>query len=174
MSGFEGRQGRIQDFKLGGAHLKNCAERREARKFWGYFVWKITIFRQNIIFFFILGGARAGYAPPMDSPLGMGPGALLRPGDYSAVKTDLSPLTFWVRFPLRRGVLDTTLCDKVCQRLAAGRWFSAGIPVSSTNKTVRHDITEILLNVALNTINQPTKPYVTIKLYTLQWFVILF
>ena len=29
-------QGRIQDFKLGGGvHLKNCAERREARQFWG-------------------------------------------------------------------------------------------------------------------------------------------
>ena len=33
-----------------------------------------------------------------------------------------------------------------------GRWFSLGTPVSSTNKTNRHDITEILLKVALNTI----------------------
>ena len=31
-------------------------------------------------------------------------------------------------------------------------WFSLGTPVSSTNKTDRHDITEILLKVALNTI----------------------
>ena len=31
------------------------------------------------------------------------------------------------------------------------RWFSLGTPVSSTNKTHRHDITEILLKVALNT-----------------------
>ena len=54
-------------------------------------------------------------------------------------------------------VLDTTLCDKVCQRLAAGRWFSPGNLVSSTNKSDRHDITDILLKVALNTINQ-TKP----------------
>ena len=38
----------------------------------------------------------------------------------------------------------TTLCDKFCQ------WFSPGTPLSSTNKT---DITEILLKVALNTIN---------------------
>jgi hypothetical protein len=30
--------------------------------------------------------------------------------------------------------------------------FSLGTPVSSTNKTDRHDITEILLKVALNTI----------------------
>ena len=33
-------------------------------KFLGYFVWKITILRQKIIFFPILGGARAGCAPP--------------------------------------------------------------------------------------------------------------
>ena len=41
-------------------------------------------------------------------------------------------------------------CDKVCQWLATGWWFS---PVSSTIKTDRHDITEILLKVAINTIN---------------------
>jgi hypothetical protein len=39
-----------------------------------------------------------------------------------------------------------------CQRLAKSRWFSPGTPVSSTNKTDRHDITETLLKVALNTI----------------------
>jgi len=55
-----------------------------------------------------------------------------------------------------RGVLDTTLCDKVYQWLATGRWFPPGTPVTSTNKTDRHDITEILLKMALNTINQPT------------------
>ena len=33
-------------------------------------------------------------------------------------------------------------------------WFSPGTPVSSTNKTHCHDITEILLKVALSTINQ--------------------
>ena len=49
-------------------------------------------------------------------------------------------------------VLDTTLYDKVCQWLAAGRWFSSGTPLSSTNKTDYHDITDILLKVALNTI----------------------
>jgi hypothetical protein len=35
-----------------------------------------------------------------------------------------------------------------------GQWFSPGSPVSSTNKTDRHDITEILLRVALNIIKQ--------------------
>ena len=29
---------------------------------------------------------------------------------------------------------DATLCDKVCQWLATGWWFSLGILVSSTNK----------------------------------------
>jgi hypothetical protein len=35
--------------------------------------------------------------------------------------------------------------------LAHGRWFSLGTPASSTTKTGRHDIAEILLKVALNT-----------------------
>jgi hypothetical protein len=34
----------------------------------------------------------------------------------------------------------------------AGRWFSPGIPVSGTNKTDRHDITEILLKEELASI----------------------
>jgi hypothetical protein len=42
--------------------------------------------------------------------------------------------------------------DKVYQLLAHGRWFYPGIPASSTTKTGRHDIAEILLKVALNTI----------------------
>jgi hypothetical protein len=42
------------------------------------------------------------------------------------------------------------LCDKVCQWLAIGQWFFSG---TSTYKTDRHDITEILLKVALSTIN---------------------
>ena len=46
--------------------------------------------------------------------------------------------------------------------LVHGRWFSPDTPSSSTTKTGRHDIAEILLKVALNTINQiksnqPTK-----------------
>jgi len=41
----------------------------------------------------------------------------------------------------------------VMQWLATGRWFFPGTPVSSTNKTDSHDITEILLKVALYIIN---------------------
>ena len=47
-----------------------------------------------------------------------------------------------------------------------GWWFSPGTSVSSTNKTDCHDIAEILLKVALNTIkptNQPNYPLVKIK-----------
>jgi len=40
----------------------------------------------------------------------------------------------------------------------AGRWFSVGTPVSFTNKTDRHNITEILLKVALNTITLTLNP----------------
>ena len=68
-----------------------------------------------------------------------------------------SPLTLWVRTLLRWGVLDITLCDKVCLWLAAGQWFSLGTPLSPNNKTDLHNITEILLKVALNTMN-PSPP----------------
>jgi hypothetical protein len=44
--------------------------------------------------------------------------------------------------------------DKAYQLLAHGRWVS---PASSTTKTGRHDIAEILLKVALNTKNQIIK-----------------
>ena len=52
-----------------------------------------------------------------------------------------------------RSVHDTVLCDKVCQWLSTGQWFSPDIPVSSTNKTDCYDFTEILLKVVLNTIS---------------------
>ena len=39
--------------------------------------------------------------------------------------------------------------DKAYQLLVHGRWFSPGTPGSSTTKTSRHDIAEILLKVAL-------------------------
>jgi hypothetical protein len=63
------------------------------------------------------------------------------------------------------------LCDKVCQWLATGRWFFPGTLVSSINKTDRHNITEILLKVALNTINQ-TKSN---RLYTknCSWIILI-
>jgi len=38
--------------------------------------------------------------------------------------------------------------------LAHGRWLSPGTPTSSTTKTGRHDIAEILLKVALSTKNK--------------------
>jgi len=64
---------------------------------------------------------------------------LLRGGQFNLVAEDTgvpgennylcnhcpSPPTLWGCIPLRRGVLNT-LCDKVCQRLTTGRWFSPG------------------------------------------------
>ena len=58
----------------------------------------------------------------------------------------------WVWVPLRWGVLDTTLCDKVCQWFAKGRGFLRVLLAFSINKSDWQDITEILLKVALNTI----------------------
>ena len=64
----------------------------------------------------------------------------------------ISPLSCEFESCSGRGVLDTTLSDKVCQWLATGRWFSSGTPFSSSDKTDSHDIIEILLKRALNTI----------------------
>jgi hypothetical protein len=75
----------------------------------------------------------------------------------------LSPITLWVRISTRTRF--TTLCDKVCQWLATGLWFSSGTLVSSTNKT------EILLKVALNTIKQMNVPC---NFYISKHFIFIF
>jgi hypothetical protein len=54
----------------------------------------------------------------------------------------------------KKGALDSQpQVIKVYQLLAHDRWFSPVTPASSTTKTGRHDIAEILLKVAFNTIN---------------------
>ena len=55
--------------------------------------------------------------------------------------------------------------DKVYQLLAHGRWFSPGTLASSTTKTDRHDIAEILLKVALK--HQKSNQIKTFKLKNL-------
>jgi hypothetical protein len=52
-----------------------------------------------------------------------------------------------------------TLYNNKKQLLAHGRWFSPCTPASSTTKTGRHDIAEMLLKVALNTKNQIIKSF---------------
>ena len=68
--------------------------------------------------------------------------------------------------PMRRGLapgfvnskkgctLLAAASDKVYQSVVHGRWFSPGTPASSTTKTGRHYIAEILLKVAFNIKNQ--------------------
>ena len=55
-------------------------------------------------------------------------------------------ITAWVRpqlCKLQKGCTRFAAgSDKVYQLLAHGRWFSPGIPASSTNTTGRHDIAE--------------------------------
>jgi hypothetical protein len=67
----------------------------------------------------------------------------------------------------------TTLCDKVCQWLATGRLFSPGPPVSSTNKTDRHDIAEILFSwilIVLAHWNNSLRKDMSTHSDTLSWF----
>jgi len=78
--------------------------------------------------------------------------------DYLTTHTSLSPIRRWFApcfVNYKKGCTRLTAAsDKVFQLLVHGRWFSPGIPASSTTKTGRHDIAEILLKVALNTKNQ--------------------
>ena len=61
----------------------------------------------------------------------------------------------WLVLCYRKGCTGLAAAfSTLAQLLAHGRWFSPGIPTSSTTKTGRHDIAKILLKVALNTINQ--------------------
>ena len=75
----------------------------------------------------------------------------------------LSPLKLWVRTPfMSRCIRYNTIWQSLsvtCDRSVV----SLGTLVFSTNKTDHHDITEILLKVALNTINQ-----------TKQWYGLIF
>jgi hypothetical protein len=48
--------------------------------------------------------------------------------------------------------------NNVYQLLSHGQWFSPSTPASSTTKTGRHDIAEILLKVALNAIAPTLTP----------------
>jgi len=74
--------------------------------------------------------------------------------------------TAWVRTrlcKLQKGCIGLVSArDKVYQLLAHGRWFSPGTPTTSTSKTGRHDIAEILLKVALTHTPPPKKKSNTI------------
>ena len=63
-------QGRIQDFKLGGGggRFKKLRRAEGGAKFVGYFVWRITILCQKIIFFPILRGRAPSARPPPPPP----------------------------------------------------------------------------------------------------------
>jgi hypothetical protein len=77
--------------------------------------------------------------------------------DYLTTRTSLSP----IRHGFTRDFVNYKKgsSDKVFQLLAHGQWFFPGTPASSTTKTGRHDIAEILLKVALNTKNQINQNY---------------
>ena len=82
--------------------------------------------------------------------------------------------TAWVRAglcKLQKGCTRLAAAnDTVYQLLAHGRWFSPGTPASSITKAGRHDIAEILLKVALNTINQIKSIFrITQELHMYNW-----
>jgi len=78
--------------------------------------------------------------------------------DYLTTHTNLSPIRrgFTPGFVnYKKGCTRLAAAsDKIYQLLAHRRWFSPGTPASSTTKTGRHDVAEILLKVVLHTKNQ--------------------
>jgi hypothetical protein len=62
-------QGRIQDFKLGGAHFKKLRRAEGGAKIFGVFRMKNHHFTQKNHIFSNFRGERAGCAPPLDPPL---------------------------------------------------------------------------------------------------------
>jgi len=73
--------------------------------------------------------------------------------------------------PIHGEVYSIHYVIKVCQWLVTGRWFYPGTLVPSTNKIDRHDITEILLKVTFNTINQ-TKPSYWVEVNLCRFLII--
>ena len=53
-------------------------------------------------------------------------------------------LKLWVQIPLSQGLLNTTLCDKVCQWLAAGRWFPPSINLTTHDQILLNNETGLL------------------------------
>ena len=88
-----------------------------------------NIFFSNIGNFFLLKKT----IPPLLSPCKLNGSSLIRCTFCISGQKRICVSRSWI------SVLDSTLCDKVCQLhvLATGRWFSQ---VSSTNKTDRHYI----------------------------------
>jgi len=91
---------------------------------------------------------------------------MINVGTSIYLHTTLSPIRrgstpCFVNYKKRCGRL-AAASDQVYQLLAHGRWFSLGTPASSTTETSRHDIADILLKVALNTINQiKSNPFIS-------------
>ena len=75
----------------------------------------------------------------------------------SLINQFLPPLKLWVRSPFMARCTRYNIMWWSLSLLATGRLFSPGTAISSTNKTDRHDITEILLKVAWRYISE-TKP----------------
>ena len=74
----------------------------------------------------------------------------------------------WYSWTIAHLVLSNnhTLAHTLTQWLATGRWFSPGIPISSTNKTDHHDLTEIVLKVVLTIVTLTMMMVVVVDFYS--------
>ena len=97
--------------------------------------------------------------------------------DYLTAHTSLSP----IRRGFAPGFVNykkwctrlAAASDKVYQLFAHGRWFSPGTPASSTTKTGRHDIVEILLKAVKKKEQEKNMFFVDVSEITLSSLCIL-
>jgi len=96
--------------------------------------------------------------------------------DYLTTLTSLSPIApGFVNY--KKGCTPIAAAsDTAYQLLPHGRCFFPGTPASSTTKTGRHNIAEILLKVALNTIksNQSIPSLSKFYIFAMYYFVAAF
>jgi hypothetical protein len=69
-----------------------------------------------------------------------------------------------------RSIPNTSLCDKVCQWLVTGRWFSLVTQVSSTNKTDLQEVDNFLWVINITLVSESyVLLFIVISMHIYQW-----
>ena len=82
----------------------------------------------------------------------------------------LLPLKLWIRTPFMARWPQYIMWSSLSETCERSVVFSGYSLVSSTNKTDRHNITEILLKVALNNIHQTICQRLILFVFPIYWF----
>ena len=159
-------QGRIQDFKLGGAHLKKIAPSGGRREhFWGISCEKSRFYAKNSYFFPILGGGGGapGAPPPWIRPCSL---LLTVKSTHAAtlLVADSVPLEWEQRIPTR-------FAD--CCRNYVLLWMSCHIELCTRGPSWSASHSCWIYKYLCNQCRSPLKWYLG-EMYSIQHYVIKF